>query len=119
MKSTGHHRTEMLLRKQKKEERELKLEREKKTHEAASGALARISLMLEENRNDEELLRNMDLLIPVVIGMFTTSTHWLVRDKALECIRLIHRKMGQPMIDKHLKSAPRHSRILLERLLNE
>ncbi|KAF1763690.1 hypothetical protein GCK72_003635 [Caenorhabditis remanei] len=76
-----------------------------------------IETKLMDNQNDSELIGIMDFLIPVVIGMFTSSPHWLVRDKAIDCLRSINRKMGRSLIDKHLNTVSKKQKVVLENLL--
>lgn len=84
-----------------------------------STVLNSLEKLLTSSLDDVELLRSLDLLVPLLIGMSTSSSHWLVRDKAIECLSLIRRKMGIQLVEKHLKEVipERRQRKILKEMI--
>ncbi|UMM15571.1 hypothetical protein L5515_012962 [Caenorhabditis briggsae] len=89
------------------------------TNQDPSELLASLEKALSEKSDNLEFEQSLHSLITLVIGMFTSSPHWLVRDKALKCLRLMNQKLGNQSIDKHAKAliSCRKQRKVLKNLL--
>ncbi|CAI2326985.1 unnamed protein product [Caenorhabditis sp. 36 PRJEB53466] len=66
---------------------------------------------------DEEIVESMRLLIPAVLRLYTSSPSWLIRDRALECLRLAQEKLGKEFVKEHLEAISDEKRTVLERAL--